>query len=140
MSGASPRRAASPAYLDDLPQIARDEASPAKIPRPALEAEGNSILDSREQNRTTSLGNLPRINQRRQVETHSHFGGVRLGIGRLGLTPSIVNAKIKIAVEGRDAFVLNDTGRDVCTFFTCPCYITDAIQSVFTPFTLSVAL
>ena len=25
----------------------------------------------------TSLDNLPRINQRREVETHSHFGGVR---------------------------------------------------------------
>jgi hypothetical protein len=47
-------------------QIARDEASPAKIPRPALRIKGNSILKSREQNRTTSLDNLPRINQGRQ--------------------------------------------------------------------------
>ena len=34
----------------------------AKIPRPALRIKGNSILKSREQNRTTSLDNLPRIN------------------------------------------------------------------------------
>jgi len=41
--------------------------------------EGNSILDSREQNRTTSIDNLPRINQRRQVEAdniHLQFGAV----------------------------------------------------------------
>ena len=56
----------------DLPQIARDEASPTETPRPALRfPEGNSILDSREQNRATSLDNLPRINQRRKVETYS---------------------------------------------------------------------
>ena len=55
-----------------VPQIARDEASPTETPRPALRfPEGNSILDSREQNRTTSLDNLPRINQRRKVETYS---------------------------------------------------------------------
>ena len=35
---------------------------PAKIPLPALRSpEGNLILNSREQNRTTSLDNLPRI-------------------------------------------------------------------------------
>ena len=53
----------------NLLQIARDEASPAKIPRPALRIKGNSILKSRKQNRATSLDNLPRINQRREVET-----------------------------------------------------------------------
>ena len=53
----------------DLPQIARDEASPTETPRPALRLpEGNSILNSREQNRATSLDNLPRINQRGEVE------------------------------------------------------------------------
>jgi len=31
--GASPRRAASPAYLDDLTQIARDESCPGFQPR-----------------------------------------------------------------------------------------------------------
>ena len=52
-------------------QIARDEAPPTEIPRPAFRLpEGNSILDSLEQNRTTSLDNLPRINQRREVETN----------------------------------------------------------------------
>ena len=40
-----------------------------RFPRPALRLpEGNSILDSREQNRTTSINNLPRINQRRELE------------------------------------------------------------------------
>ena len=34
-------------------------------------AQGNSILVSREQNRAASLDNLPRINQRRRVETYS---------------------------------------------------------------------
>jgi len=53
----------------NLSQIARDEASSTKIPRPALRfPEGNSILNSREQNRATSLDNLPRINQRGEVE------------------------------------------------------------------------
>ena len=82
MAGTSSRRVAFPAYPDDLTQMARDEASPAKIPRPALEAEGNSILDSREQNRTTSLGNLRvSINAVRSRPTPI-LNGVRLGIGR----------------------------------------------------------
>jgi hypothetical protein len=51
-------------------KIARDEASPTEIPRPALRLpEGNSILNPREQNRATSLDDLPRINQRSEVET-----------------------------------------------------------------------
>ena len=60
--------------LETCQQIAQDEASPApaKIPRPALRLpEGNSILNSREQNRTTSLDHLPRINQPGEVEANN---------------------------------------------------------------------
>jgi hypothetical protein len=60
----------------DLPQIARDEASPTETPRPALRfPEGNSILDSRQQNRTTSLDKLPRINQRHLILFSIRFVG-----------------------------------------------------------------
>jgi hypothetical protein len=49
-----------PVTFEDLTQIARDEASPTEIPRPALRLpEGNSILSSREQNRTTSTRQPP---------------------------------------------------------------------------------
>jgi len=63
-------------------QIVRDEASPTEIPRPAFRLpEGNSILDSREQNRTTSLDNLPRINQRREVKADNIY----LQLGAIGV-------------------------------------------------------
>ena len=53
--------------------------SSQESPSRTLFPEGNSILKSREQNKTTSLDNLPRINQRREVEAddvHLQFDSI----------------------------------------------------------------
>jgi len=51
-----------------------------------------SILDSRQQNRATSLDNLPRINQRREVETHNvHLSLESIGVLNHGANDSILD-------------------------------------------------